>query len=202
MLCKAGAPVTLMDPHKPNREDEKKRIEDSAGVVVWYGAWRVNGVLSVARAIGDRKLKQWVIGRPDIAEFDLDGTEEYLVLGCDGLWDVMTPEKAMPAPARPALTPAGGGTDRRVEGAARPRRRQGLPRPRAGLHDRRRAWPSTWSHSASTTPPPATTSPSLSARCRTPSPRCPPSRMIAVVDARSVCEIPRLDAATTQPKRR
>ncbi len=54
----------------------------------------MNGVLSVARAIGDRKLKQWVIGRPDVAVFDLDGTEEYLVLGCDGLWDVLTPDKA------------------------------------------------------------------------------------------------------------
>ena len=58
-----------------------------------YGAWRVNGVLSVARAIGDRKLKQWVIGRPDVAEFELTGSQEYLVLGCDGLWDVLTPEK-------------------------------------------------------------------------------------------------------------
>ena len=50
-------------------------------------------MLSVARAVGDRKLKQWVIGTPDVHEFDLDGTEEYLVLGCDGLWDVLTPEK-------------------------------------------------------------------------------------------------------------
>lgn len=95
MMCKGGTHVALMDPHKPNREDEKKRIEDNAGVVVWYGAWRVNGVLSVARAIGDRKLKQWVIGRPDVAVFDLDGTEEYLVLGCDGLWDVLTPDKVV-----------------------------------------------------------------------------------------------------------
>ena len=57
-MCKGGQFVELMDPHKPQREDEKKRIEESGGVIVWYGAWRVNGVLSVARAIGDRKLKQ------------------------------------------------------------------------------------------------------------------------------------------------
>eukprot|EP00050_Salpingoeca_kvevrii_P005779 m.285592 g.285592 ORF g.285592 m.285592 type:complete len:399 (+) comp11412_c0_seq1:265-1461(+) len=93
MMVRAGKPVALMDPHKPQREDEKKRIEDNGGVVVWYGAWRVNGVLSVARAIGDKKLKQWVIGDPDVAEFDLDGTEEYLILGCDGLWDVMDNDK-------------------------------------------------------------------------------------------------------------
>lgn len=58
-----------------------------------YGAWRVNGILSVARAIGDRKLKTWVIGRPDVEEFDLDGTEDFLLLGCDGLFDVMDHEK-------------------------------------------------------------------------------------------------------------
>ena len=27
MMCKGGVTVPLMDPHKPNREDEKKRIE-------------------------------------------------------------------------------------------------------------------------------------------------------------------------------
>ena len=111
MMIKAGANVDLMNPHKPNRDDEKQRIEAAGGVVVWfacafhdysrslypalprYGAWRVNGVLSVARAIGDRKLKQWVIGNPDVNTFDLDGTEDYLIIGCDGLWDVMTPDK-------------------------------------------------------------------------------------------------------------
>eukprot|EP00051_Salpingoeca_urceolata_P015563 m.202200 g.202200 ORF g.202200 m.202200 type:complete len:386 (+) comp18435_c4_seq5:210-1367(+) len=90
MMCRDGEPVKLMEPHKPQREDEKARIEANGGVVVWYGAWRVNGVLSVARAIGDKKLKEWVIGRPDIAEFDIgSGKEEFLVLGCDGLWDCM-----------------------------------------------------------------------------------------------------------------
>ncbi|EDQ89893.1 uncharacterized protein MONBRDRAFT_32120 [Monosiga brevicollis MX1] len=91
-MCRNGEMVTLMNPHKPEREDEKQRIADNEGVVVWYGAWRVNGVLSVSRAIGDRKLKQWVIGKPDIAEFDITDDCEYLIAGCDGLWDVMNTE--------------------------------------------------------------------------------------------------------------
>ena len=33
-------------------QDEKQRIEDLGGCVVWFGAWRVNGSLSVSRAIG------------------------------------------------------------------------------------------------------------------------------------------------------
>lgn len=45
------------------------------------------------RAIGDKKLKQWVIGTPDTAEFDLDSECDYLILGCDGLWDTMTRDK-------------------------------------------------------------------------------------------------------------
>jgi len=44
-----------MNPHKPEREDEKKRIEEMGGCVVWFGAWRVNGSLAVSRAIGDIK---------------------------------------------------------------------------------------------------------------------------------------------------
>lgn len=44
-------------------------------------------------AIGDKKLKQWVIGRPDTAEFDIDEQCEYLILGCDGLFDMMDLDK-------------------------------------------------------------------------------------------------------------
>lgn len=44
--------LKLMQPHKPEREDEKKRIEDLGGCVIWFGTWRVNGSLSVSRSIG------------------------------------------------------------------------------------------------------------------------------------------------------
>jgi len=95
MLCRGGEPVEMMVAHKPEREDEKQRIKDNGGVIVWYGAWRVNGVLSVARAIGDIKLKKWVIGTPDTAEFDLTGEEDFILLACDGLWDVMDHAKVV-----------------------------------------------------------------------------------------------------------
>eukprot|EP00055_Hartaetosiga_balthica_P002355 m.3681 g.3681 ORF g.3681 m.3681 type:complete len:392 (+) comp2109_c0_seq1:72-1247(+) len=94
-LCRDGAAVELMNPHKPEREDEKKRIEDSGGIVVWYGAWRVNAVLSVSRAFGDAKLKKYVIPDPDITEHDLDDKCEYVVIACDGLWDVMDKDKVV-----------------------------------------------------------------------------------------------------------
>ena len=71
-------------------QDEQRRIEDAGGLVIWMGAWRVNGNLSVSRAIGDPKDKKFVIGEADVAVFDLEWSDEYLVIACDGIWDVLT----------------------------------------------------------------------------------------------------------------
>ncbi|KAF7647315.1 hypothetical protein LDENG_00174600, partial [Lucifuga dentata] len=51
ILVRRGQVVELMKPHKPDREDEKQRIEALGGCVIWFGTWRVNGSLSVSRAI-------------------------------------------------------------------------------------------------------------------------------------------------------
>lgn len=50
MLLLAAYP--LSEDHKPNRTDERQRIESAGGVVVWAGTWRVGGVLAVSRAFG------------------------------------------------------------------------------------------------------------------------------------------------------
>ena len=93
---RAGKYVELMDAHKPGRPDEKARIEAAGGMVMQvFGVWRVNGVLSVARAFGDHSLKSVVISNPDINTFALTGGEDFILMGCDGLWDVMTPEDAI-----------------------------------------------------------------------------------------------------------
>lgn len=95
MMSRQGKAVQLMEPHKPEREDERKRIESMGGCVVYFGAWRVNGSLSVSRAIGDAEHKPYVWGQPDTATFDLDGTEEFIVLACDGLWDVLSRDRVI-----------------------------------------------------------------------------------------------------------
>lgn len=66
VLSKGGKAVALSVDHKPNRLDERRRIENAGGVVVWAGTWRVGGVLAVSRAFGDRMLKQYVVAQPDI----------------------------------------------------------------------------------------------------------------------------------------
>ncbi len=51
------------------------------------------GELSVARGLGDADFKekdmQFVISRPDVFEHSIVDDDEFLVLACDGLYDVM-----------------------------------------------------------------------------------------------------------------
>ncbi|KAH7956186.1 hypothetical protein HPB52_006696 [Rhipicephalus sanguineus] len=94
VLARKGIPMTLVNPHKPEREDERKRIEELGGMVLLMGIWRVNGALGVSRAIGDAEHKPFVTSEPDVVSIDLDGTEDFLILGCDGLWDQVDPKNA------------------------------------------------------------------------------------------------------------
>ncbi|XP_048412255.1 protein phosphatase 1F isoform X2 [Stegostoma tigrinum] len=95
MMVQQGLVVTLMDPHKPEKESEKQRIEDLGGCVVFLGCWRVNGTLAVSRAIGDIDQKPYVSGDADSASFKLNGTEDYVVLACDGFFDGVEPSRVV-----------------------------------------------------------------------------------------------------------
>jgi serine/threonine protein phosphatase PrpC len=70
----AGA-VALSKDHKPNREDERGRIEEAGGQVVWAGTWRVSGVLAVSRSFGNRMMKQYIIPHPEVREDMLNHSE-------------------------------------------------------------------------------------------------------------------------------
>ncbi|XP_025893249.1 protein phosphatase 1F [Nothoprocta perdicaria] len=91
MLVRQGKAVTLMEPHKPEREDEKARIEALGGCVTYMDCWRVNGTLAVSRAIGDLYQKPYVSGDADGDSFELSGSEDYLLLACDGFFDAIKP---------------------------------------------------------------------------------------------------------------
>ncbi|XP_011010460.1 PREDICTED: probable protein phosphatase 2C 76 isoform X3 [Populus euphratica] len=92
VISKGGKAIPLSEDHKPNRSDERKRIESAGGVVMWAGTWRVGGVLAMSRAFGNRMLKQFVVAEPDIQEQKIDQEFELLVLASDGLWDVVPNE--------------------------------------------------------------------------------------------------------------
>lgn len=97
LLVRNGQAVHVVNPHKPDRQDERERIEDMGGCVLFWGTWRVNGQLAVSRAIGDLGYKPYVTSEPDVTAVSLDGTEDFLVLACDGLWDFVTEEEAVMA---------------------------------------------------------------------------------------------------------
>jgi len=79
--------LQLVKPHKPENPDERKRIETAGGTVLHaQGQWRVNGILNVARSIGDYSLEA-VIAEPDFVDVQLSEAHDFLVLGTDGLWD-------------------------------------------------------------------------------------------------------------------
>lgn len=100
VLGKRGRAVELSKDHKPNCLSEKSRIEKLGGVV--YDGY-LNGQLSVSRALGDWHMKgsSGAAGKgplssePEVQETVLSEDDEFLILGCDGLWDVMTSQGAV-----------------------------------------------------------------------------------------------------------
>lgn len=96
VISKGGEAIALSEDHKPNRSDERKRIEKAGGVVMWAGTWRVGGVLAMSRAFGNRMLKQFVVAEPEIQDQEIDEGFELLVLASDGLWDVVPNDVRVP----------------------------------------------------------------------------------------------------------
>lgn len=56
---------------------------------------RVMGVLAISRSIGDHSLKKYVISEPNLTEIVLNQECEFLVVACDGLWDVMSDQEVV-----------------------------------------------------------------------------------------------------------
>ncbi|XP_011298176.1 probable protein phosphatase 2C T23F11.1 isoform X2 [Fopius arisanus] len=96
-----GEAVSLSRDHKPFLEDERKRIEAAGG---WVEFNRVNGHLALSRALGDFKFKwngkksakeQIVTAFPEVQKFEITNDWEFVILACDGIWDVMTSEEVI-----------------------------------------------------------------------------------------------------------
>ncbi|KAI3774477.1 hypothetical protein L1987_49033 [Smallanthus sonchifolius] len=104
VICRNGKAIAVSRDHKPDQSDERQRIEDAGGFVMWAGTWRVGGVLAVSRAFGDKLLKQFVVADPEIQEEEIDGSLEFLILASDGLWDVVSNEEAV-AMVKPIQSP-------------------------------------------------------------------------------------------------
>ena len=95
-----GMACALSIDHKPNCLTEAKRIEEDKGFI---SENRVNGILALSRAFGDfgfkilgtapEKMKVCVI--PDIFHHNITEDNEFILIACDGLWDVLTNQQAV-----------------------------------------------------------------------------------------------------------
>lgn len=92
VLCRGGTAVRLTYDHKGSDQQEAQRIMAAGGFVMNN---RVNGVLAVTRSLGDSSMKEFVVGSPYTTETTLGDDDEFLIIACDGLWDVCEDQDAV-----------------------------------------------------------------------------------------------------------
>merc|ERR1712039_1147270 len=100
---------------KPDRMDEKKRVERAGGLVLQVrGAWRVaastnpNSMsksarreyqgLAMTRSFGDLYFKQpaaLAIAEPEVTIYPLSDKDLFLVLATDGIFDVLSNQEVV-----------------------------------------------------------------------------------------------------------
>merc|ERR1712228_1092512 len=86
-------------------DTEKTRIQAAGGYLEdTPGGARVNGNLNLSRAIGDLEYKkredlkpeeQIICSTPDVLLKERCPEDEFIILACDGIWDVMTNQEAV-----------------------------------------------------------------------------------------------------------
>ncbi|XP_075273947.1 integrin-linked kinase-associated serine/threonine phosphatase 2C isoform X2 [Opisthocomus hoazin] len=87
------AALSLSKEHNPTQYEERMRIQKAGGNV---RDGRVLGVLEVSRSIGDGQYKRCgVISVPDIKRCQLTHNDRFILIACDGLFKVFTPEEAV-----------------------------------------------------------------------------------------------------------
>eukprot|EP00529_Nitzschia_sp_RCC80_P016806 CAMPEP_0113459644 /NCGR_PEP_ID=MMETSP0014_2-20120614/10563_1 /TAXON_ID=2857 /ORGANISM="Nitzschia sp." /LENGTH=650 /DNA_ID=CAMNT_0000351243 /DNA_START=606 /DNA_END=2558 /DNA_ORIENTATION=+ /assembly_acc=CAM_ASM_000159 len=122
VLCRNGGQcVELTSDHKPSRPDEAARVRAAGGFILHK---RVMGELAITRAFGDKSFKMGikamledeadeiarglndnseakdltaplVSAEPEIASMVLSHNDEFLLLACDGLFDVFRSQDAI-----------------------------------------------------------------------------------------------------------
>jgi serine/threonine protein phosphatase PrpC len=92
VLSRNGQAMRLSTDHKADNETERAYIISHGGTV--SKDHRVNGMLAVSRALGDGFLLSAANPTPSIRRVQLATTDRFLILACDGVWDVITDQEA------------------------------------------------------------------------------------------------------------
>ncbi len=100
VLCRKGVAEEMSTDHKPELESEKNRIYKADG---WISEGRVKGNLNLTRGFGDLEYKQnknlkpeeqMITANPDIKIIDYDKDIDFVIIGCDGIWDCLSNQSA------------------------------------------------------------------------------------------------------------
>jgi len=109
VLSRGGIAIDMSEDHKPNLPDEHARIQKAGGSISKHKVgercvYRINGDLSLSRAIGDLRYKQntslsakeqMVCCMPDVRIFNRLPEDEFMVIACDGVWDVLNSQEVV-----------------------------------------------------------------------------------------------------------
>lgn len=101
VMCKDGLAIPLTKDHKPHWPEETERLKN---IITLYnlpdkigfydGDWRIHG-LSVSRSFGDIDSTPYITHQPDSFSYILSAKDKFIILACDGLWDVMENHEAV-----------------------------------------------------------------------------------------------------------
>ena len=97
VMASNGKAVPLSYDHKPHMLSEKTRILKAGSTINAEG--RIDGNLNLSRAIGDLKYKKNknlkphehpITAFPDVKTAQISANIDFIVMGCDGIWESKT----------------------------------------------------------------------------------------------------------------
>jgi len=98
VLEQDGKVQFVTQDHKPDRENEKERIEQAGGKVTHMQGVSFVNRLAFSRSIGDKNKKTGqgeIIAVPEYAEMQLNEKNHFMIVASNGLWDKISNEDAV-----------------------------------------------------------------------------------------------------------
>jgi adenylate cyclase len=93
IISRKGQPLELSRKHCPWNPDELRRIRKSEGWISPNGL--VNDEVEVTRSFGYYHLLPVVNASPDMCEYEISDTDDFLIMGNKGLWDYVSFQTAV-----------------------------------------------------------------------------------------------------------
>ncbi|CAF1048137.1 unnamed protein product [Rotaria sordida] len=96
IISNDGHVLAHTEDHKPEDPAEQERIHEAGGKISKScigGVLRVENQLAMTRVLGDFAMDKHIVPpMADIVEYSRNSLASFIVLACDGIWDVMTNE--------------------------------------------------------------------------------------------------------------